>query len=75
MNRPQSDKQREQKPGFWQVLMSTLAAFIGVQSDKNRERDFKHGSIGVYMAAGIIFVVVFITLVVLAVKLVLHNLT
>lgn len=65
----------EKKPGFWQIVFSTLAAFIGVQSNKNRERDFKHGSIGVYIAAGIIFVVIFIAVVITLVKLVLSNLT
>jgi len=30
---------------FWQLLKSTSSAFIGVQSNANRERDFKHGKI------------------------------
>jgi len=29
--------------GFWAVVQSVLAAFIGVQSKANKERDFKHG--------------------------------
>ena len=29
--------------GFWNVLQSVGAAMIGVQSRKNRERDFQHG--------------------------------
>ena len=29
--------------GFWSVVQSVLAAFIGVQSKANKERDFKHG--------------------------------
>ena len=75
MEEPTPQNPEDKKPGFWQVVMSTLAAFIGVQSNKNRERDFKHGSIGVYITAGIIFVVIFIAVVVTAVKLVLSNLT
>lgn len=75
MNEPSPEKLEEKKPGFWQIVMSTLAAFIGVQSNKNRERDFKHGSIGVYITAGIIFVAVFIAVIITIVKLVLGNLT
>ncbi len=60
------------KPGFRQVLSSTLAAALGVQSSKNRERDFKHGNIKVFAVAGVIFTVLFIVTVILVVKLVLH---
>lgn len=48
------------KPGFWAVLMSTFAAAFGVQSQKNQERDFKHGSIWVFIAAGLIFTALFV---------------
>ncbi|MAT51245.1 MAG: hypothetical protein CMK32_08700 [Porticoccaceae bacterium] len=69
-----SDKPDEEtKPGFKQVLMSTLAAALGVQSSKNRERDFKHGSIKVFIAAGVIFTAIFIGIVIAVVKLVLRN--
>ena len=33
----------EQTLGFWQVTASVLAAMFGVQSQKNRERDFSKG--------------------------------
>lgn len=49
-----------EKPGFWAVLMSTFAAAFGVQSQRNQERDFKHGSIWVFIAAGLIFTIVFV---------------
>ncbi len=62
-----------EKPGLRQVLASTLAAALGVQSNKNRERDFKHGNIKVYALAGVIFTVLFICTVVLVVKLVLRS--
>ena len=70
-NRDQ-DKSR-QKLGFLDILKSTLAGALGVQSNKNRERDFNHGSIKVYAIAGVIFTVVFITTVVIVVKIVLRN--
>jgi len=43
------------------ILQSTLAAAIGVQSKKNRERDFEEGNAGAFIAAGIIFTALFIT--------------
>ena len=70
---PDSDPQK--KPGFWQIVFSTLAAFIGVQSNKNRERDFKHGNIYVFIVAGIIFTTLFIVVVISVVRLVIGNLT
>ena len=30
-------------PSFWQMLHSVMAAAFGVQSGKNRARDFTHG--------------------------------
>ncbi len=33
----------EEKLNFWQTLSSVLAAFFGVQSSKNRHRDFSKG--------------------------------
>ena len=69
-----SDAQAPQrKPGFWQVLKSTLSAALGVQSNKNRERDFSHGSIKTFAVAGLIFTVVFILTIIGIVKLVLSN--
>lgn len=34
---------RPERPGLVQVLGSVLAALFGVQSGRNRERDFKRG--------------------------------
>ncbi len=31
------------KPNLWQVLLSVLGAFLGVQSSRVQERDFLHG--------------------------------
>lgn len=67
------DQEDEKKPGFWQIVFSTLAAFLGVQSNKNRERDFKHGNIYAYIVSGLIFTVVFIFCVVTVVRLVLKS--
>lgn len=72
MNSDKNDD-KPQKPSFLHIALSTLAAAFGVQSNKNRERDFKGGSIVPYVVAGIIFTVVFITAVVVVVRLVLAN--
>ncbi len=61
------------KPSFWQVLVSTVAAAIGVQTRKNQERDFTHGSIYTYIVAGIVFTVAFVLIVRLLVNLVLQS--
>ena len=67
------EEDNKQKPSFGQVVLSTLAAAIGVQSNKNRERDFKGGSIKAYVAAGLIFTALFVLALVLVVKTVLGN--
>ena len=51
---------KEQKLSFWRIVQSTLAGAIGVQSNKNRERDFNNGNIWVYIISGIVFTVLFI---------------
>ena len=72
-NKPQSGQGVPKRPSFGQLVLSTLAAAIGVQSNKNRERDFTGGSIKVYIAAGIIFTTLFVLTLVLVVKTVLGN--
>jgi hypothetical protein len=67
------EQQPPQKPTFLQILFSTFAAAFGVQSSKNRERDFTGGNIYVYMVAGVIFTLVFILVMVLIVKAVLKG--
>ena len=60
---PNADNDAEQQRhglGFLAILRSVLAAALGVQSSKHRERDFQEGSAGVFIAAGILFTVLFI---------------
>ncbi len=63
----------QHKPNFWTIVLSTLAAFIGVQSDRNRARDFKHGNIYSFIIAGIIFTIIFIVCVTTLVRLILNS--
>ena len=49
------------KPTILQTIKSVLAAFIGVQSNKNRQIDFEQGSLTTYIIAGLIFTVLFVS--------------
>lgn len=68
---PETEKKETLNP--LQVVASVFAAGLGVQSSKNRERDFKQGRAGVFIAAGIIFTLLFIGTVVTVVQLVLKG--
>jgi len=48
------------KPNLLHVVKSVIAAVVGVQSDKNREVDFKHGSLSAYLIVGLIVTLLFI---------------
>lgn len=56
-----------------QVLQSTLAAALGVQSRKNRERDFEKGKASHFIIAGILFTLIFIGVMVTIVRTVLSG--
>lgn len=58
------------KPSILHVVKSVFAAVIGVQSNKNREIDFKHGSLPAYIIVGLIGTVLFIFAIVSVVSLV-----
>lgn len=57
---------------FWQLTKSTLSAFIGVQSNANRERDFKRGKISHFIGIGLLFGLLFVLTLVGVVQLVLR---
>jgi hypothetical protein len=67
------DSGKPEKPGLLQVVNSVLAAAIGVQSQKNRERDFQHGSVKAYIAVGVVATILFVLTVYGIVKLVLAS--
>ena len=56
------------KPTITQVFKSVLAAFIGVQSEANRKKDFEHGSLSTYVIAGFIFTVLFVVAIIFLVS-------
>lgn len=59
-------------PGPLSIVLSVLSAFFGVQSEKNRQRDFQRGQPIHYILVGLIMTLLFILLVMIAVKLALH---
>ena len=56
------------KPTVTQVFKSVLAAFIGVQSEENRKKDFEHGSLSTYVIAGFIFTALFVVAIIFLVS-------
>ncbi|MBZ4202107.1 MAG: DUF2970 domain-containing protein [Methylovulum sp.] len=59
------------KQSFFQIFKSVIAAFIGVQSNKNREQDFKEGSLKYFIIAGILFTALFVMSIILLVSTIL----
>jgi len=68
-----SETKDKKAPSLWDVTKSVLAAFLGVQSRKNYERDFTHGKPWQYIFIGLIGVGIFIALVITVVSIVLSN--
>lgn len=60
MSNKEDQTEDQDSPGVFSVILSVLAAMIGIQSDKNRERDFEKGHIGNYIFVGIVVVVIFV---------------
>jgi K+-sensing histidine kinase KdpD len=77
MKNPPSDESTsdtQEKVSVKDILQSVFAAALGVQSSKNRDRDFKQGNIGIFIAAGILFTALFIGGVIAVVQAVVsHN--
>lgn len=61
------------KPNLGDVFKSVLASFFGVQTDKNRQRDFQQGKPAQFIVVGLVLTVVFIFTVIAIVKIILHN--
>lgn len=48
------------KSSVGRVIMSTIAAFVGVQSEKNRAHDFQQSSILPFLLVGLVLATLFI---------------
>ncbi|MDE3735968.1 MULTISPECIES: DUF2970 domain-containing protein [Pseudomonas] len=66
------DKNHDQPLSFREMLQSVLAAAFGVQSGKNRSRDFSRGKPSHFIILGVLFTVVFVLVLYGLVRLVLH---
>jgi len=64
---------QEKKPKLRTLVLSVLAAGFGVQSDKNRQRDFTHGSPLAFIIGGLLCTLLFIASVATIVGVVLSN--
>lgn len=48
---------------MWKVIKSVLAAFFGVQNEKQRQEDFQHGKPGMFIAVGIALAAVLVAMI------------
>jgi hypothetical protein len=55
------------------IMGSVFSGWLGVQSKKNRERDFEHGKFSHFIIGGAIFLLVFVLSVIGVVQLVLST--
>jgi hypothetical protein len=60
---------------FWQMLGSALSAAVGVQSSKNRERDFARGKASHFIMIGVGFTAVFVVIMATLVSFILSQVT
>lgn len=58
------------KPSLIEVVKSVAAAMVGVQSEKNRLKDFSQGSLKSYIVVGLIATVLFVMAVKMVVSIV-----
>ena len=65
-----NDESQKKAPSLWDVSKSVQAAFLGVQSRKNYERDFQHGKPSQYIIIGLIGVAIFIAILISVVMIV-----
>ncbi|MBK6286567.1 MAG: DUF2970 domain-containing protein [Pseudomonadales bacterium] len=70
---PSSPRQQPPPVTFGTLIRSVAAAAFGVQSSKNKERDFSHGNSRHFIIAGILFAAAFVATVALVVSLVLRT--
>jgi len=60
----------DKTPSFKDTFKSVACAFFGVQSNKNREKDFTQGKLSHFIIVGIISVIIFVSALVVLVNLV-----
>lgn len=68
---PDSNKPKSNKTSLIEVTQGVLAGLFGVQSERNRERDFNRGDASDYIAVYVLLVVALVIGMVVAVNMVL----
>ena len=68
-----NENRDDNTPTLWDVTKSVLAAMLGVQKNKNYERDFQYGKPWQYVIVGLIAVAIFIGILATVVKLVISS--
>jgi len=66
------DSEQVRDLSFWELVKSTSSAFVGVQSNANRERDFSRGKLSHFIWMGLLFGLLFVLTLIGVVQLVLH---
>ena len=64
----EENNQKEESLALWEVFQGVFAMFIGVQSEKNRERQFKYGKFYQFLIVGIFVTFLFLIHILLIVK-------
>jgi hypothetical protein len=65
--------ENESNTSLLQVIGSVLMAGLGVQSSKNKERDFKQGNFKSFIIVGLVFTILFVVTVAAVVTTVLDS--
>lgn len=72
-SRPAADEPPDESLSAWQIVASSLAAAFGVQSSRNRRRDFSRGRAVHFIIAGVVLTALFVLLMAMLVSLVLSG--
>jgi hypothetical protein len=68
-----SERENQDNTTLLQVIGSVLMAGLGIQSSKNKERDFKQGNFKSFIIVGLAFTVLFVVAVATVVNTVLDS--
>ncbi|MCG8315643.1 MAG: DUF2970 domain-containing protein [Pseudomonadales bacterium] len=70
---PQDKKPQNNKLSFLSMIQSVVAAIFGIQSEKNRQEDFKKGDASQFIVMGIVAVVILLIVMMFIVSSVLES--
>lgn len=72
-NQQDDSNKQEEKVSFLSMVQSVVAGIFGVQSDKNREKDFKKGDASQFIVLGIAATVILMITMIIIVRSVLES--